>query len=223
MDQITLTYKVNEGMEELIILGKEFVDINKNICKLIYADKGEDEEDFHELISSFDLNDLNQPWFKEGELKINSWIDLIFGYKQWSHKPKRQDLNLFGKYCYNQYIKFDKILEKFHKKNYDEKTIIKKIETKKSRIINFGQCPEVLFNKPQEKNILPQFEIGDEKTDDMDDLSKGKIQNTFSLDDYEKKTSKSYHIVNFWVTGKDNNNLNNDYIYYLAFEEKKKC
>ena len=169
----------------------------------------------------FDLNDLNQPWFKEGELKINSWIDLIFGYKQWSHKPKRQDLNLFGKYCYNQYIKFDKILEKFHKKNYDEKTIIKKIETKKSRIINFGQCPEVLFNKPQEKNILPQFEIGDEKTDDMDDLSKGKIQNTFSLDDYEKKTSKSYHIVNFWVTGKDNNNLNNDYIYYLAFEEKK--
>ena len=59
MDQITLTYKVNEGMEELIILGKEFVDINKNICKLIYTDKGEDEEDFHELISSFDLNDLN--------------------------------------------------------------------------------------------------------------------------------------------------------------------
>ena len=55
MDQITLTYKVNEGMEELIILGKEFVDINKNICKLIYADKGEDEEDFHELISSFDF------------------------------------------------------------------------------------------------------------------------------------------------------------------------
>ena len=94
-----------------------------------------------------DFNELFQGFINKQELKINSWIDLIFGYKQWNEKPKKDDLNLFGKYSYNQYINFDKILDKFEKKKYDEKTIIEKIEKKKLRIINFGQCPDVLFNK----------------------------------------------------------------------------
>ena len=169
----------------------------------------------------FDMNDLIKNWYKEAELKINSWIDLIFGNRQWSPKPKKENLNLFGKYCYSQYIKFDKILEKYRRKNYDEKTIIKKIETKKSRIINFGQCPEVLFNKPQKSNVLPQTEIGDEKTDDFEQLSEGAIHNTFSFEEFAKNENKNYQIVNFWVTEQEKNNSINDYLYFLVFEEKK--
>ena len=169
----------------------------------------------------FDLGDLNKPWCLEGNLRINSWIDLIFGYKQWSPKPKRDDLNLFGKYCYNQYINFDRILEKFKIKNYDEKTIKAKIESKKSRIINFGQCPEVLFTNKHKENLLPQMDKGDEKTDDFEALSGGGIYNMFTLEDLEKDTKKNYNIVHFWVSQRENNELNNDFIYFLAFEEKK--
>ena len=142
-----------------------------------------------------------------------SWIDLIFGYRQWSEKPKKEDLNLFRKYSYNQYINFDKILDKYKKNKYDQKTIIDKIEKKKWRIINFGQCPEVLFNKRHKENYLPQDEKGD-----MEGFGGGGIQNTFSFELYEKKFNKNFNIVNFWVT--DNKKFYCDYIYFLAFDEK---
>ena len=170
----------------------------------------------------FEIGDVNKVWFKENELKINSWIDLIFGYKQWSPKPKREDLNLFGKYCYKQYINFDHILEKFRNKEYDKETIIAKIESKKSRIINFGQCPEVLFNKEIEPAFLPQTEKGDEKNDDLESFSEGSIQNSFSFIEFEKETEKNYNIVNFWVTQNEIKDYD-DYIYFLVFEEKKNC
>ena len=35
------------------------------------------------------------------------------------------------------------------------------------RIINFGQCPEVLFNKKHKENYLPQTEKGRDKGDDI--------------------------------------------------------
>ena len=165
-----------------------------------------------------DFNELFQGFINKQELKINSWIDLIFGYKQWNEKPKKDDLNLFGKYSYNQYINFDKILDKFEKKKYDEKTIIEKIEKKKLRIINFGQCPEVLFNKKHKENYLPQTVKGREKGDDMEDFGSGGFQNIFSFEEYEKELKKNFNIVNFWVT--DDKKMNSDYIYFLAFEEK---
>ena len=56
MDEITLTYKVNETMDEVNILGKDFVDKNKNNCELIYAE--EDEEEFHELTKSLEFKFL---------------------------------------------------------------------------------------------------------------------------------------------------------------------
>jgi len=129
-----------------------------------------------------DFNELFQGFINKQELKINSWIDLIFGYKQWNEKPKKDDLNLFGKYSYNQYINFDKILDKFGKKKYDEKTIIEKIEKKKLRIINFGQCPEVLFNKKHKENYLPQTEKGRDKGDEIEDFGSGGLQNIFSFE-----------------------------------------
>ena len=168
----------------------------------------------------FDFNDVNKDWYKEGELKINQWINLIFGYKQWSAKPNRDDLNLFGKYCYKQYINFENKLKKFKEKEYDTPVIISKIETKKLKILNFGQCPEVLFNKNHKENLLPQSEKGDEKTDDLEALSEGGVQNIFSFDQYEKEINKHFTIVNFWVTQTDNKDTNDDYIYFLVFEEK---
>jgi hypothetical protein len=170
----------------------------------------------------FTLNDLNRPWFNK-ELKINSWIDLIFGVKQWSDKPKRNDLNLFGKYSYKQYINFDKKMEKYKLNKLNDDEIIEKIKKKKLQIINFGQCPEVLFNMEHKENLLPQTDKGDEKTDDFEALSGGGINNIFSLEDLERETKKNYHIVNFWVTQRENNDFSNHYIYFLVFEKKKEA
>ena len=139
----------------------------------------------------------------EIKLKLNLWIDLIFGKLQWDKKPNVDKLNLFGKYCYKQNVNFDKILDKYKNKNYDEKTIIKKINGKKSRIINFGQCPEVLFtNKiPQENIVLPPVAEEEEE------------------DELELKTSgtlielKNKEIITFWISE------NNYYIYFLVANE----
>ena len=166
----------------------------------------------------FTLNDLNKPWFDK-ELKINSWIDLIFGVKQWSDKPKRNDLNLFGKYSYKQYINFDKKMEKYKLNKLNDDEIIGKIKKKKLQIINFGQCPEVLFNKAHAINYLKKSRIaGDIKGgDDFDILSSFGVQNIFNFEQFEKEKNKSFNIVDFWVT--DNGEINiNDYIYFLTFE-----
>ena len=77
----------------------------------------------------FNMDDLKQSWF-EGELKINNWIDLIFGAKQWSEKPKRNDLNLFGKYFYKQNINFEKKMEKYKKNKLTNEQIINKVKKK---------------------------------------------------------------------------------------------
>lgn len=170
----------------------------------------------------FDISDINKPWYR-GELAINKWIDLIFGYKQWNEKPKRDDLNLFGKYCYKQYINFDIILERLKKKYSDEKTIISKIESKKSRILNFGQCPEVLFNKSHKDNYLNMTEKGDMNKDDLEGLTDN-LQNSYFLKDF-----KNLNIATIWISQDNDDKISqNDeidnkdkYIYLLAFEEIK--
>ena len=143
-----------------------------------------------------DINNINLV------LKLNSWIDLIFGVSQWDEKPNEKNLNLFGKYCYKQNINFDKILEKYKTKTYDEKTIIKKIVNKKSRIINFGQCPEVLFNKkiPDEEVYLHESTIQSPEKDDLD------INDSIS---YSMINLENKEVVTFWISE------NNNYIYFL--------
>jgi len=150
------------------------------------------------------IQDLNKPWYQEGVLNINSWIDLIFGYRQLNQPKSRQDLNLFGKYCYKQYINLEKISEKFNIKYDDENTIIKKIQTKKARILKLGQCPEVLFNKNETANSLLI-----KKFDCEEFLIRENI-----IDYFLNETKKN--IVNFWVT-EGKNNIN--YLYLLAYEE----
>ena len=150
------------------------------------------------LNKKYHCYEINDPDFLEG-LKINSWIDLIFGYKQWDKKPKNDKLNLFQKYCYKQNVNFDYILEKYKKKGLDEKQIIRKIESKKARIINFGQCPEILFHKKHDECII-----------------------SFNLNNYDFSANinikieidKKYSISTFWLSEND------EFIYFLV-EEKK--
>ena len=167
----------------------------------------------------FKMDDLGKEWFQK-ELKINKWIDLIFGAKQWNEKPKRDDLNLFGKYCYKQYINFEKKMEKYKTNKLTDEQIIKKVKKKKLQIINFGQCPEVLFNKMHERNYLKQTKDGTEKDDDLDMFSDRGVQNVFSFDIFEKEINKNFNIVDFWAT--DNVGNDSNYIYFLAFDENKK-
>ena len=159
--------------------------------------------------------EINKPAFQE-ELKINKWIDLIFGCDQWDENPKKTKLNLFGKYCYRQNINFDKILEKYKQKGLDEKKIIRKIESKKARIINFGQCPEVLFKKKLVENYLPSISNQEKIIDELDICENS--SNKISINYFENKIKKKFIIVSFWLS----DNINNDYIYFLVFEEINK-
>ena len=64
LDEIIITYIVNEKMEEITIFGKGFVDANKDKCKIIF------EEEQSSLITTFKLKDLNINGEEELEIKL---------------------------------------------------------------------------------------------------------------------------------------------------------
>jgi len=134
-------------------------------------------------------------------LKIDLWINLIFGVNQWDKKPNQNKLNLFNKYSYKQNIDFHSILERYKKKNLKENIIINKILSKKSRIINFGQCPEVLFNRKHQDNILP-LKTNEEDGNDIIEVT-----------NYNKIEIRNKKVITFWISENDN------YIYFLVFND----
>ena len=152
----------------------------------------------------FDISDVNKNWFKERTLHINDWIDLIFGCKQWKNKPKREDLNLFGKYCYNQNINFNEILKKYRTKKYDDIKIINKIESKKFRILYLGQCPEKLFNEEQAYSVLH------ENQDDLEVFS--------HFQQWKIEIPNNYNVICFWIIETQEKK---DYIYFLSYDKQK--
>ena len=177
-----------------------------SICQYIY---------YNRLMLNIksDYKKINIADFKK-ELKINEWIDLIFGCDQWDEKPKKNRLNLFGKYSYKQNINFDNILKKYKEKEYDNKKIMDKIDGKKAKIINFGQCPEVLFKNKHEESILPMTKEEREKDDiEVSDT----INSSINIKKFEEKMKKKYTIATFWLSKDENNS----YIYFLVFEETK--
>ena len=181
-----------------------------SICQYVYYNR-------LMLNIKIEIEGINESSFFKEELRINDWIDLIFGYKQWDEKPKKERLNLFGKYCYRQNINFDKILEKYNKKELKEKEIINKIDSKKARIINFGQCPEVLFKKPHKENILFSISKEEKKQDEMELMLN--IKTKIDINIYEKALNKTFIIATFWLT---KNEDGDEYIYFLVFEDKNK-
>ena len=138
------------------------------------------------------------------KLSIDLWINLIFGVSQYDKKPNQNKLNLFNKYSYNQNINFHSILEKYKKNKIKENIIINKILSKKSRIINFGQCPEMLFNKKHQNNYLP---LESNEEENKDELEVGT--------DFNEIEIGSKKVITFWISENDK------YIYFLAFNNVK--
>ena len=144
--------------------------------------------------------------------KIYNWINLIFGNKQ--YPASLNALNKFEKYCYRQNVSLIKYYDKYkNKKKLKDEEIIKLIKNKKSRILNFGQCPEKLFNSKHYNY----------KIDLTNQLNKGFELNIEFM-------NKNLNIITFWLSE------NGTYIYLLTknkennlsiliFDEKynKKC
>ena len=212
------------------LLNSNYVDFGYRLNDKIMINDVKWQEKFFNSITQFiyynrlilnkksHYKEVNVKDFQE-ELKINSWIDLIFGYKQWDKNPKKDKLNLFGKYCYKQNINFDYILGKYKKKGFDEKQIIRKIESKKARIINFGQCPEMIFHKKHDESILSINQGNEDKTkkelnnDDHNGLEYDIVG--ISAFNHKIKIEKKYSILTFWLSE------NGNYIYFLVEEKKK--
>ena len=51
---------------------------------------------------------LMREMFERPEIKINDWIDIIFGYQQ-SKEPAYEIMNVYSPYYYNNFLKLDKI------------------------------------------------------------------------------------------------------------------
>ena len=49
--------------------------------------------------------------FERPEIKINNWIDLIFGYAQKGEEAKKRK-NIFSPYCYEGFIDLNKYNDK---------------------------------------------------------------------------------------------------------------
>eukprot|EP01119_Soliformovum_irregulare_P020183 TRINITY_DN6501_c0_g1_i3.p1 TRINITY_DN6501_c0_g1~~TRINITY_DN6501_c0_g1_i3.p1 ORF type:complete len:1773 (+),score=437.99 TRINITY_DN6501_c0_g1_i3:76-5394(+) len=71
---------------------------------------------------------------------LNEWIDLIFGFKQRGEEAEKS-ANLFFYLTYPGMIDIDSISDPIEKKSIE------------SQILNFGQCPNQLFNKPHPKRL----------------------------------------------------------------------
>ena len=92
------------------------------------------------LNNNKDKTKLNFP-----KCQLYNWINLVFGHKQF---PASKDLyNKFGKYTYRQEKNLIIIFEKHKKNGCKDEELMKTIFTKKSLILNFGQCPLQLFQK----------------------------------------------------------------------------
>jgi len=201
------------------LLNSNYIDFGYRLNDKIMINDVKWQEKFFNSITQFIYYNrliLNKKsHYNEVNVPVNSWIDLIFGYKQWDKNPKRDKLNLFGKFCYKQNVNFDNILEKYKIKGLDEKQIIRKIESKKARIINFGQCPEILFHKKHDESILSINQVNDDK-------AKLKFKNNEILDIVDISTinnkigiDKKYLISTFWISENDK------FIYFLVEEKIK--
>ena len=91
------------------------------------------------------LNNQNKLKFLP-KCEINKWIDNIFGINQYPGEFEK--LNKFDNYAYRQIKSINKQIEKYIQKKYTIEQIIKAIDTKIKKVLNFGQCPIQLFKIP---------------------------------------------------------------------------
>ena len=140
--------------------------------------------------------------------KIYKWINLIFGYLQYPHSS--QSLNKFGKYSYRQYVSLTNSFQKYKAKKLKKSDIILKINSKKIRILNFGECPEQLFIFKHNKYKKDHFHYN--------------FQSNKVFDIYEN--NNNIKIITFWLDESHTNfyfltkNKNNKRMCILIYDEK---
>ena len=131
------------------------------------------------------------------ECKINEWINLVFGYKQYPKEINK--FNSFEKYSNRLEYSLMNSFNKLKKKNFNDDDIIKKMNAKKLRVIYFGQTPEQMFKHKHSK-----FHI------EWDEHSSNKNYNLLDLINDDIK------IITFWVSE------DKDYIFFLIKNKKNK-
>ena len=122
--------------------------------------------------------------------KINKWIDLVFGYEQY---PK--DINKYNALTkYSNRLSFSLLnsLNKLKSKKLDNNIILKKMTSKKLRILYFGQTPEQMFTKKHCKY--------------NSDWKENALNKDYNLFENMKGIIK---IITFWISE------DKDYIFFL--------
>ena len=125
--------------------------------------------------------------------KLYSWINLIFGNKQ--YPTSLDNLNKFGKYCYRQNIRLPKLYQKYKDKKFSKEIVMKKMIFKVSRVINFGQCPEQIFTTKNKIHIRDSSHF---------------ISLSNRINEYYEFKNNNIKIITFWISE------NQSYIYFLT-------
>ena len=127
-------------------------------------------------------------------LKINKWIDNVFGVMQIPPQKKiEKSLNIFPKSTYENYNNLETKLEKLSKKyEGDSAKIIKKFINKINIIISFGQCPYQIFTEEHKNREL----IVANSEGSSNYGLKNDYQGTDFIDTYMQEQLKNDNIVN---------------------------
>ena len=182
------------------------------------------------LIVNFNNNNENNPLYKyinfiiehrkllDSKLisiTINDWIDNIFGINQLpqNKKSRENSCNIFLKTSYEQEInllkKLDKYIEKIKNNEENKKKLLKKLITKITSILDFGQTPYQIFKEKHRKRKINVLNIVEnkgeieekqkekEKEDDLNSFATGGFESVFkNLDSkniiYEIKNKYNY-------------------------------
>ena len=131
-------------------------------------------------------------------VKINNWIDNVFGIGQLPPPKKRESsYNIFQKTSYSEAIDLKKKLNKCWTKEKDIKKIKKKIINKINLVISFGQTPYKVFKEKhlQRKtiNLNKKVDIEEENPENyghQDEYLGNDFLETFLVDNFKKEDNE---------------------------------
>ena len=131
-------------------------------------------------------------------VKINNWIDNVFGIGQLPPPKKRESsYNIFQKTSYSELFDLKKKLNKYCSKEKDITKVKKKIISKINLVICFGQTPYKVFKEKhlQRKtiNLNKKVDIEEENPDNyghQDEYIGNDFLDTFLVDNFKKEDNE---------------------------------
>jgi len=131
-------------------------------------------------------------------IKINNWIDNVFGIGQLPPPKKRErSYNIFQKTSYSEVFDLKEKLKKYYSKEKDIKKVKKKIINKINSIICFGQTPYKIFNEKHLKrktiNLNQNIDFEEENPDNygyQDEYIGNDFLDTFFVDNFKKEDNE---------------------------------